>query len=235
MSISSTDVTLKNLDGARAQICVEVDRHAGIHFRGLARATGFSAGQLRYHVDRLRRMGVLLEVRDGGYTRFFLAARHEPRMLPALAAFQRRLPREIATLLAELGPLGRGELRRALGCADSTLSFHLVHLLRAGLVVREGRGAQHHYALADPELARRALAMLPPEVEAQVVQPVRAKGLPPADGADERELIAAWNHEVPAPEDWPSRSVGPSRRPRQLEEPAWHTARAVEAVATVTG
>lgn len=143
---------------AGLRICRVVSEQPGIHFRGLARAATLPAGQLRHHLDRLVRRGILVELEDGGYKRFFLAGKHDPRLRPALALFARRVPRRIGSLLL-LRPMTRTELRRHLGCGDSTLGFHLARMVQAAVVTKQRDRSGCRYALAEPELARQALAM----------------------------------------------------------------------------
>lgn len=143
----------------RTAICQTVRDNPGIHFRGLERAANLSsAGQLRHHIDRLSRQGRLVEVTDGGYKRFFLVGDHDRNLRPRLARFARPLPRRIATLL--LGrSMNRTELRRSLGCADSTLGYYLKRMVRHGDLARhQGRNCCQ-YALVDPESVRQVLRL----------------------------------------------------------------------------
>lgn len=143
----------------RAAICRVVSQQPGIHFRALERAASLSsAGQLRHHIDRLARQGRLVEVTDGGYKRYFLVGDHDRNLRPSLARFARPLPRRIATLLL-VRSMNRTELRRALGCADSTLGYYLKRMVRKGDLVREQGRNCCQYALADPDLVRRVLLL----------------------------------------------------------------------------
>ncbi|MEA3190150.1 MAG: hypothetical protein QOD77_732 [Thermoplasmata archaeon] len=122
------------------KLCHIVRASPGIHFRGLERAASLhSNGQLRHHVDRLARQGLLVEVKDGRFSRFFVTDGHEPQLRPGMARLARPVPRQIAQLLLA-GPLARTELRRRLGCADSTLGYHLTRMLQAGDLERQGPG-----------------------------------------------------------------------------------------------
>jgi DNA-binding transcriptional ArsR family regulator len=162
----------------RHRVLSAVAREPGLHFRALSRATNLPAGQLRHHLDRLRREGYLVEVEDGGYTRFFLVGNHSPRLRPAMAALGRSGPRRIAKALL-LGPQRRAHLRGLLHCADSTLSFHLARLLEAGLVVRTRDGSGARYALADPAAVREALLA---GAGAAGEEPEEPLDMPPAEG-----------------------------------------------------
>lgn len=167
--MSATEQT--RLSHTAANLVEIVRDRPGIHFRGLARAASISSmGQLRHHVDRLMRSGVIVEVEDGRYKRFFLAGNHPPNLRRTLARFSRPVPRRIGRLLL-WRPMTRGELRRTLGCADSTLGYHLARMSLHGDVVKTGASNRCRYTLADPETVRLALVLQnmdapPSEVEA---------------------------------------------------------------------
>lgn len=129
----------------------------GIHFRGLSRAANVSsAGQLRHHLDRLARQGILIEVEDGRYKRFFVAGAHDAKLRPGMARFARAVPRLIAKLLL-VNPMNRTELRRSLGCADSTLGYHLSRMVQLGDLAKS-RGANCcRYSLTSEEQVRKML------------------------------------------------------------------------------
>lgn len=143
----------------RHRLLLTVAARPGIHFRALGRAAGCSAGQLRHHLTKLQRSGFVLEVADGRYRRFFLAGRHAPNLREAVALLHRPGLRPIAHLLLE-GPRRRGELRPVVGCAESTLSFHLDLMARRGMVAAERDGAGLRYVLTEPETVREALALV---------------------------------------------------------------------------
>ena len=131
----------------------------GIHFRGLGRAAHVSsAGQLRHHLDRLERQGVVVEIQDGRYKRFFVAGEQDPKLRPEIARFSRVVPRRIAKLLLA-SPMNRTQLRRSLGCADSTLGYHLARMVLLGDLAKTRGVNCCNYSLTREELVRRMLAM----------------------------------------------------------------------------
>lgn len=134
-----------------------VKENPGIHFRGLGRAAHVtSAGQLRHHLDRLERQGVLVEVEDGRYKRFFVAGDQDPKLRPEMARFTRVVPRRIAKLLL-VSPMNRSQLRRSLGCADSTLGYHLSRMVTLGDLARERGPNTCIYSLTSGETVRQLL------------------------------------------------------------------------------
>jgi DNA-binding transcriptional ArsR family regulator len=129
----------------------------GIHFRSLGREAGLSSvGQLRHHLDTLRRHGAIVELQDGRFKRFFVAGEHDPRLRDGLSRFARRVPRRIAKLLLSR-PMNRTEIRRNLNCADSTLGYHLNRMVELGDLKRTRGRNCCIYSLTEPEFVRYLL------------------------------------------------------------------------------
>lgn len=136
-----------------------VKENPGIHFRGLGRAANVtSAGQLRHHLDRLEHQGILIEVEDGRYKRFFFAGDQEPSLRAEMARFARVVPRRIAKLLL-VSAMNRTQLRRSLGCADSTLGYHLTRMVVLGDLTRTRGPNSTLYSLANRELVSKILLL----------------------------------------------------------------------------
>jgi hypothetical protein len=160
----------------------------GIHFRALGREAGLtSSGQLRHHLDRLADLGAIAEVKDGRFSRFFAGGGEEdPRDRLRQARFSRPVPNLIARLLSER-PMSRTELRRRLGCADSTLGYHLNRLLQVGDIQRRIGPNGHEYALTDSGL-------VPPELPWR-----RSAGQPAAAAGQATPVPATVPNPAPAP------------------------------------
>lgn len=138
-------------------LCRIIHDQPGIHFRALERAASLqSTGQLRHHIDQLQRCGTVVEVSDGGFHRFFIAKDHDRRLRQRMVRFARPLAYRVArTLLRH--EHSRTEIRRALGCADSTLGYYLNRMEEAGDIVRREGPRGPVYALADPQAVREVL------------------------------------------------------------------------------
>lgn len=198
---------MSKVGGALWQI---VKDRPGIHFRALEREARLSsAGQLRHHLDRLERTGLLIEVEDGHYKRFFVAGAHDARLRPELARFARPVPRLIGGLLLRR-TMNRTELRRLLGCADSTLGYHLRRMVQMGDLGRSRGPNCCLYSLVDPERVRRvlviheaALAAPVPAGAAQVALEPRVPGTPAPtpDKVEPRPELPA-PPPSPAPREW---------------------------------
>lgn len=187
-----------------------VKQNPGIHFRGLARAAHVtSAGQLRHHLDRLEHQGIVVEVPDGRYKRFFVAGDQDPKLRPEMARFTRVVPRRIAKLLL-VTPMNRTQLRRSLGCADSTLGYHLSRMVTLGDLVRARGPNTCVYSLTSGETVRRLLLQA---AEASAAGgDARART---AEGATP-SLAPPEPRSIPAPRPTPPEPlVPPPQRPAQ--------------------
>lgn len=71
-----------------------------------------------------------------------------PKVIDALAALAHEHRLAIFRLLVEMGPDGlpAGEIAQRVGLAPSSLTFHLQHLARAGLLTQRRVGRQLFYA-----------------------------------------------------------------------------------------
>lgn len=149
---------MSRLEGQTAQVVLDtIEASPGIHFRGLLRRAGLSsAGQLRHHLDRLRQSRRIIEVADGGFTRYFAAGAFDRRLREEMLRFSRPIARRLARLLLR-GSMPRTEIRRSLRCADSTLGYYLSRMRQEGVLRRRAAEPYQHYALADPEGVRRVL------------------------------------------------------------------------------
>src|SRR6185436_6168269 len=97
----------------------------------------------------------------------------DPNQRARQARLSRPVPNLIARLLADR-PMSRTELRRRLGCADSTLGYHLNRLVQVGDIQRRIGPNGHEYALSDSTVA-------PPELPWR--RPPTAAGSAPTEQA----------------------------------------------------
>lgn len=200
-----------------------VKSNPGIHFRALGRAAGVSSvGQLRHHIDRLQHDGLVVEVPEGRFKRFFASGQHEPKLRPALARFARHVPRLVGRLLLRQ-PMNRTELRRTLGLADSTLGYHLARMVRLGDLVKDRGNNRCTYSLADPDLARQVFQHAGPFPEppatsmaAPAMEPPQAMTEPSGDPMPPMPDVGA-----PSAADSPPQEAdpGPSSEPSGSAEP----------------
>ena len=196
-----------------------VKEQPGIHFRGLGRAAHVtSAGQLRHHLDRLERQGLIVEIEDGRYKRFFVAGDQDPKLRAEMARFSRAVPRRIARLLL-VNPMNRTELRRSLGCADSTLGYHLTRMVQLGDLARTRGPSSCLYSLTSQDTVRKMLtiqgALSDPDLGSRASSPDPRPDPEPEPEPDPRPdpaptPVPPGRDPTPAPIPVPGRAPEPS-------------------------
>ncbi len=173
-------------------LCRIIHDQPGIHFRALERAANLqSTGQLRHHIDQLQRAGTVVEVSDGGFHRFFIANDHDRRLRQRMVRFARPLAYRVARLLLRQENT-RTEIRRALGCADSTLGYYLNRMEASGDIVRREGPRGPVYALADPKGVH------------EVLEARWGKGSQPIDQVVSQKPATTGSAPSPAPETRPA-------------------------------
>jgi DNA-binding transcriptional ArsR family regulator len=128
----------------RSRILAQVIADPGASASDLAGALGANVFTVIYHVEVLRRGGLLSAVREGQRLRLFARGSVDVSDRAALGLLHNAAARRV---LHSLGRSPTGSLRsfaRSLGVSPSTLSWHLGRLIAAGLVEQHQAGG---YAL----------------------------------------------------------------------------------------
>jgi len=146
--------------GTRQKILEVIYTHPGIHFRELERKTNLATGQLEYHLDRLRKAGLITSEKDGRYTRFYpVVEGEEEEVQRILKHLYRSKVREIILYILENGTATAEELRSITGMSPSALSWHMKRLLDDGIVKKKTLARKAVYTLKNPEAAKKALTI----------------------------------------------------------------------------
>jgi predicted transcriptional regulator len=99
------------------------------------RETGINRGTLYYHIYKLRLMGAIREVNDGGLTRYYIHLGKQSPLEQKLVTHQDNPLRDrILLTLQEKGPVPRSELKKDLGVSGPALWYHMHLLLNDGIV-----------------------------------------------------------------------------------------------------
>jgi predicted transcriptional regulator len=137
-----------NLENRR-KIYEFVSQHPGTHMREMERELSMPVGLLSYHLDYMAKRGVL-KVEDDGYRKsYFPSDRfhlHDRRML---AMLRQPVPRKIVMHILIQGPTTFNQLLIVMGCAKSTLSYHLGRMVRRGVLGVEKKDKESRYFLQD--------------------------------------------------------------------------------------
>ena len=148
----------------RERVLTHVERHPGVHVNALERQLDLAAGQVQYHLRRLRERDAVVADERYGRTHYF-APGYSDRERRTLALARRETARELMLLLLEREEATAGELTDGLGVARSTLSYHTDRLVTAELVEkRRDDGGRVRFSLTDPEETLRLLETIQPSL-----------------------------------------------------------------------
>ena len=140
----------------RRRIFETVGSQPGASARDIQRALGLGWGETAYHLDRLTRNGLLRRERLGRRDAYFqVQVDWEDRKV--LLALRSPTAARLLGTLGSQGDLSFAELEQRLRVTKSTVSYHLSHLIRSGLVVPVKSPQGRRFHLSDPS---RVLSLL---------------------------------------------------------------------------
>ena len=130
----------------------------GIHLRRLQKLLGTSFSTTRYHVESLRRDGVIVCSKEGRYQRLYPAGTADSSKA-TYAVLQSKTARRILSVLArDQRDLRNGDLCEMVDLPRSTVSEYTALLVRLGLVKRHI--ATDGYAMYGIQDREQTLALL---------------------------------------------------------------------------
>lgn len=148
----------------RERLLAHVHEHPGVHVNALERQLDLAAGQVQYHLRRLRERDAVVADERYGRTHYFPPG-YTNRERTTLALARRETARDLMFLLLEREEATAGELTAGLGIARSTLSYHADRLVETGLVAkRRGDDGRVRFSLTDPEETLRLLETIRPSL-----------------------------------------------------------------------
>lgn len=148
----------------RERVLAHVRAHPGVHVNALERQLDLAAGQVQYHLRRLRERDAVVADERYGRTHYFPPG-YSPRERRTLALARRETARELMLLLLEQEEATAGELTEQLEIARSTLSYHADRLVESALVEkRRGEDGRVRFSLTDPEETLRLLETIRPSL-----------------------------------------------------------------------
>ncbi len=167
---------LLELDTRRA-IYELVSSQPGLHLREIQRRLGMHINLVEYHLGHLIRSELVVEVKDAGYSRYFPTrppgaetgvdrlTSQEKRVLGLL---RQPMPLRIIVFLLAAGRAQHRELCAHLGCAPSTLTYHMQRLVVQQVVSQVTAGEGKGFSLVDRRGVARLLMLYRPEPFDQV-------------------------------------------------------------------
>ncbi len=143
----------------------------GLHLREIQRQLGMHVNLVEYHLHHLIASELVVSVDQGGYTRFFASqAPGEGSRVDRLTSQDKRvlgmmrqpMPLRIMVYLLAAGSAQHKDVCEHLGCAPSTLTYHMKKLVKARIVIQTTAGDGKGYTLADRRGVARLLMLYRP-------------------------------------------------------------------------
>lgn len=157
-----------NLENRR-KIYQYVSKHPGAYHREMERELGLQTGVLSYHLDYMERRQILRAEHDGYRKRYFPADRFHLRDRKTISILKQPAPRKILISILINGPSTFSQLLREMGCAKSTLSYHLGRMVRREILNVEKKDKESWYSIKDPDAAADLLVALRESLECDAV------------------------------------------------------------------
>jgi predicted transcriptional regulator len=148
-----------------------VHTHPGLHLREIQRQLGMHVNLVEYHIHQLIASELVVSVQQGGYNRFFPAqAPGSGQQVDRLTSQEKRvlgmmrqpMPLRIMVYLLATGSSQHKDVCEHLGCAPSTLTYHMKKLVKAQIVVQTTAGDGKGYHLTDRRSVARLLMLYRP-------------------------------------------------------------------------
>ena len=132
----------------RKKIYALISNMPGIYIRELERETGFTMGQLTYHLSLLVKANLVKEEIDGRFNRFYpLGLSDYDRKI--LSLLRRPVLRKIIILILESKSITNKELSINTFLSPATISWYITNLKDANLIYNDNRGQEIVYSLKD--------------------------------------------------------------------------------------
>ena len=143
----------------------------GLHLREIQRQLGMHVNLVEYHIHQLIASELVMSVQQGGYNRFFPAqAAGADRQVDRLTSQEKRvlglmrqpMPLRIMVYLLATGNSQHRDICDHLGCAPSTLTYHMKKMVKVQVIVQTTAGEGKGYHLTDRRSVARLLMLYKP-------------------------------------------------------------------------
>lgn len=136
----SKDRTLENYNRGRVYEYIELN--PGTHYNAILAALDLNNGALVYHLEVLRREGLVTSRQEGMYRRFYP---RDMQLPPILENGTTESQLRVLKAIQEMPGITQKELAKFLGLRQSTLAYQLDRLAAMNYIVAEKSGRKVHY------------------------------------------------------------------------------------------
>jgi len=126
-----------------------IKENPGIYLRELEKRSAFKRGSLEYHLKILELLHLVAIYKDNNKKRYFANGSTNTEDMALISLIQNKNEKLILSTIYNNENLDNKELAEKTGFAPSTLSRHLNHLKKSGLVVGEIDGNRINYNISE--------------------------------------------------------------------------------------
>lgn len=141
----------------RKKIYNFISSHPGMHERKISRELNIPMSTLDYHLHYLEKKELIVSKKEDRYNRYFVKGKVGIRDKKILSLLRKNSCRKILIFLLLNKECNHKTIRKHLGLAASTTSFHLKKLIRYKIIASIEQGRQTKYYVIDPEYVSKLI------------------------------------------------------------------------------
>ena len=134
----------------RDKIYSTIVKNPGLHFREIQRRTGIATGAMQYHIDYLKKKHVIVEEKEGKFSRFY-SIDSDVKETKLMNLLRQDSVRKIVIFLIQRRHASLNRISKEINLRISTTSFHLQKLIVAGVVAQRDMKGKIYFYLKNKE------------------------------------------------------------------------------------
>jgi predicted transcriptional regulator len=142
---------------SRRKIYNLITESPGLHFRELQRRLDIAYGKLQYHLEFMKKHGLIEEEKTEEYSRFYPSSFRSIVERDIMSLLRQKSIRHILLYLLENPGAQNKDIADATSLSPSTVSWHIGHLMQAKAVTQERKTNEACYYVNEPEVVIRLL------------------------------------------------------------------------------
>lgn len=139
----------KALNLKRREIYQCITKYPGLHFRELSRKLRISTSTLNYHLNYLKKRGLIIERSDDRFIRYYPKNKIGEKYKKVLNLLRQETPKKIMIFIIAGPDRNLISISKELKKDPRTIAFHLKKLIKIGLIEPISHGREVKYRLKD--------------------------------------------------------------------------------------
>ena len=131
----------------RKKIYNYISKHPGLHLNELSRKLSIPISTINYHLNYLKKMGIVITKPNGKYLRYFIAEKIGTQEKEIINFLRQDMPLKIVLFLLMYPNSSQIKISRYLGRHTTTIAFHLDKLINVHIVESISNGKEINYKI----------------------------------------------------------------------------------------